>query len=466
MTDGSIRVTGLTDDENRLVNRLAEQLRDRRRRNKLRTDLYDDGKIALEQISTVIPPQYHNLGLALGWATKGVDGLGRRCKLDRMAWVDGDLDSLGMRQLADENFLFSELGQGQTDSLIHGVSFLITTQGVEGEPRALVHAKDAMNATGDWDPRARRMQNLLSITDRDGDRITGFVLYVKNQTITADRTGGKWEVSRSAHPWGVPVDPLIYRPRASKRLGRSRITRAAISHQKAAIRELIRLEGHMDVYSMPQLLLLGAAESVFKNADGSQKQSWQIALGRVLGIPDDDDADNPRADVKHIEASSPAPHLADLNALAKLSAREYDLADSDFALTDIANPTSADSYSEARESLIAEAEEATDFWSVSVRRSVTRALAIRNGLSEIPAAWSSITTDYRDPRFLSRAAVADAGMKQLAAVPWLAETRVGMKLLGLTEQQIDEALKERTANAGRALAAQVIQARGAANGPA
>jgi hypothetical protein len=448
------------------VNRLADQLRERRRRNKLRTDLYDDGKIALEQISTVIPPQYHNLGLALGWATKGVDGLGRRCKLDRMVWVDGDLDSLGMRQLADENFLFSELGQGQTDSLIHGVSFLITTQGVEGEPRALVHAKDAMNATGDWDPRARRMQNLLSITDRDGDRITGFVLYVENQTITADRTGGKWEVSRSAHPWGVPVDPLIYRPRASKRLGRSRITRAAISHQKAAIRELIRLEGHMDVYSMPQLLLLGAAESVFKNADGSQKQSWQIALGRVLGIPDDDDADNPRADVKHIEASSPAPHLADLNALAKLSAREYDLADSDFALTDIANPTSADSYSEARESLIAEAEDATDFWSVSVRRSVTRSLAIRNGLSEIPAAWSSITTDYRDPRFLSRAAVADAGMKQLAAVPWLAETRVGMKLLGLTEQQIDEALKERTANTGRALAAQVIQARGAANGSA
>lgn len=461
MTEQSIRVTGLTDDENRLVNRLAKDLSDRRLRNKLRSDLYDDGKVAMEQISSVIPPQYHNIGLALGWATKGVDGLGRRCKLDRMVWNDGDLESLGIQQLQDSNFLFSELAQAQTDSLIHGVSFLITTRGEAGEPTALVHARDALNATGDWDgARTRRMKNLLSVTDRDGDRITGFVLYLENETITADRTAGKWQVDRSPHSWGVPVDPMIYRPRSSKRLGRSRITRAAISHQKAAIRELIRLEGHMDVYSMPQLLLLGAAESVFRNADGSQKQSWQIALGRVLGIPDDEDATNTRAEVKNIEAASPEPHLADLNALAKLSAREYDLADSDFALTDVANPTSADSYSEARESLIAEAEEATDYWSVSVRRALTRALAIQNGETTVPESWQSITTAYRDPRFLSKAAQADAGVKQLAAVPWLAETRVGLRLLGLTELQIDEALTERRANTGRAIAASVVAARG------
>jgi hypothetical protein len=467
VVEQTFRVPGLTDDENRLVNRLAKQLNERVRRNRMRSDLYDDGKAAMEQISTVIPPQYHNIGLALGWATKGVDGLGRRCKLDRMVWTEGDLASLGIRELEDSNFLYSELGQAQTDSLIHGVSFLITTRGEDGEPTALVHAKDALNATGDWDgARTRRMKNLLSVTARDGDRITGFVLYLENETITVDKEAGKWVVNRSEHPWGVPVDPLIYRPRSSKRLGRSRITKAAVSLQKAAIREMVRLEGHMDVYSMPQLLLLGAAEAAFKNADGSQKASWQIALGRVLGIPDDEEASNPRADVKHIAAQSPEPHLADLNALAKLTAREYDLADSDFALTDVANPTSADSYSEARESLIAEAEDATDYWSVSVRRAVTRALAIQNGEDGVPEAWASITTDYRDPRFLSRAAVADAGLKQLSAVPWLAETRTGLKLLGLTELQIDEALRERTTNSGRQLAQSVLAARAGATGDA
>ena len=460
MSDEILSVPGLSDDEGRLVNRLAQQLRERRKSNQMRSVLYDDGKVAMRQLSTVIPPQYHKLGLALGWAAKGVDGLNRRCKLDRLVWTDGNLDDLGIRELEDSNFLYSELAQAQTDSLIHGVSFLITTRGDDGEPSALVHAKDALNATGDWDgARSRRMKNLLSVTSRDGDRITGFVLYLDNVTVTADREQGKWVVNRSEHTWGVPVDPLIYRPRSSKRLGRSRITRAAISHQKAAVRELIRLEGHMDIYSMPQLLLLGAAESIFRNADGSQKASWQVALGRVLGIPDDEDATNPRAEVRNIEAASPEPHLADLNALAKLAAREYDLADSDFALTDVANPTSADSYSEARESLISEAEDTTDYWSPSVRRTVTRALAIQNGETGVPEAWRSITTDYRDPRFLSRAAVADAGLKQLSAAPWLAETRVGLRLLGLTELQIEEALQERTKNAGRALAASVFAAR-------
>lgn len=209
----------------------------------------------------------------------------------------------------------------------------------------------------------------------------------------------------------------------------------------------------MDIYSLPQLLLLGASESVFKNADGSQKASWQVALGRVLGIPDDEDAANPRADVKQFKAESPEAHLAQLNALAKLTAREFDLSDADFALTDMANPTSADSYSEARENLLAEAEGATDDWSISVRRSVTRALAIQNGLDTIPAGWASIDTKWRNPQFVSRSAAADAGAKQLGAVPWLAETRVGLELLGLDSQTIDRALAEKQKATGRAVLA-------------
>ncbi|CQD07246.1 hypothetical protein BN970_01362 [Mycolicibacterium conceptionense] len=78
-----------------------------------------------------------------------------------------------------------------------------------------------------------------------------------------------------------------------------------------------------------------------------------------------------------------------------------------------------------------------------------RALAIQNGLNEIPAEWKSIDTKWRSPVHLSRAAVADAGMKQLAAVPWLAETEVGLELLGLNEQQIDRAMSEKRRTSGR-----------------
>lgn len=446
----SLKIPGFSEDETVTLNALLVQLADKSKRNLMRSSVYD-GKRAIRQVGTVIPPQYKKLGLILGWNAKGVDGLARRCNLERMVWTGGDLDSLGMQELTDSNFLLSEIASGRTDSLIHGVSYLITTQGNvdDDEPKSLIHAKDGTNATGEWNNRKRRLDNLLSVTSRADNKVTGFVLYLDGETINADLVDGKWEVSRSQHPWHVPADPMVYRPRASRRMGRSRITRSTIGLQDAAVRALVRMEGHMDIYSIPQLVMLGADESIFKNADGSQKASWQVALGRVFGIPDDEDAANPRADIKQFKAESPESHLAQLNALAKLTAREFDLSDADFALTDMANPTAADSYSEARENLIAEAEGAMDDWSISVRRAVTRALAIQNGLDEIPESWASIDAKWRKAQFSSRAAAADAGAKQLGAVPWLAETEVGLELLGLDEQQIGRALAERRKASGR-----------------
>jgi hypothetical protein len=462
-----INVPGLSDDELVTLNYNAEQLAALSKRNLLRSSVYD-GKRAIRQVGSVIPPQYKRLGLILGWNAKGVDGLARRCNLERMVWTGGDINALGIQELTDNNFLLSEIANGRTDSLIHGVSYLITTRGDEskGEPKALIHAKDALNAFGSWNNRKRRLDDLLSVTSRKDGKITGFVLYLDGETINAEKDSSGWSVDRSEHPWHVPADPMVYRPRASRRMGRSRITRSTIGLQDAAVRALIRMEGHMDIYSIPQLVLLGASESIFKNADGSQKASWQVALGRVFGIPDDDEATHPRADIKQFSAQTPEAHLAQMNALAKLTAREFDLSDADFALTDMANPTAADSYSEARENLLAEAEGATDDWSISVRRSVTRALAIQNDLNAIPDEWASIDTKWRNPQYVSRSAAADAGQKQLAAVPWLAETEVGLELLGMDEQTIKRALAERQKAQGRAVVEAALNTRAVPSGDA
>jgi len=449
-----LSIPGLSEGELATLNRCLEGLEGKTPRNLLRSSYYD-GKRAARLVGTVIPPQYHNIGIALGWAAKGVDGLARRCNLEKMIWAAGDLESLGMAQLEESNFLLSEISQARTDSLLHGVSYLITTKGDrdKGEPAALVHAKDALNAFGEWNSRRRALDNLLSITARVDGKVTGFVLYLDNLTINADKSRLGWSVERSEHTWGVPAEPLVYRPRGSRRMGRSRITRPVMAHQDSALRSLVRLEGHMDVYTIPKLILLGADESIFKNADGSTKASWQIALGRTFGIPDDDDAASPRADVKQFDAQSPEPHLAQLNALAKLMARETDLPDSDFALTDMANPTSGDSYAASRENLISEAEGAMDDWSVPIRRTVNRALAIQNDLSAVPEEWGSIEAKWRSPIYLSKAAAADAGAKQIGAIPWLAETEVGLELLGLDEQQIRRAMADRRRAAGRAVMA-------------
>lgn len=460
----SITVTGLTIDENEIANSLLARLEEKTPRNLLRASYYD-GKRAIRQVGTIIPPQFYKLGVVLGWSAKAVDTLARRCNLDRFVWPDGSLDDLGMSDLVEMNHFTSEVSAALVSSLIHGVSFLVNTQGDQtvGEVKSLVHVKDAMNATGEWNERRRRLDSLLSVTDRDENaKVSEFVLYLDGRTITIENDGGWSEVNRTEHPWGVPAEPLVYKPRAGRPLGSSRISRPVMSLHDQALRTVIRMEGHMDVYSFPEMWLLGADESIFQNADGSQKATWQVMLGRIKAIPDDDDATNPRADVKQFAASSPQPHIDALKQQAQLFSGETSIPLSSLGVSDMSNPTSADSYIASREDLIAEAEGATDDWAPTLRRTIVRALAIQNDIPiyDVPSEWSTIAPKWRSPIYLSRAAAADAGGKQLAAVPWLAETEVGLELLGLDDQQIVRAMADRRRNAGR----NVLAAIGNANG--
>lgn len=451
----SLTVPGLSGDEQITLNRLVKKLADKTPRNLLRQRLYDNQEVA-RRVGDTIPGQYFNMGIVLGWTGKAVDALGRRCTLERFVWADGDLDDLGARKVWDDNDLRSEINSAKVSSLIHGPSFLVNTTGVEDEPKSLIHVRDAMNATGDWNPRRRRMDNLLSVLDRDEQgNITEFALYLDGLTVTAAKVDGKWQVDHQEHAWGVPVEVMVYQPRVGRAMGRSRITRPLIGLQKQAVRALIRLEGHMDIYSYPDFWLLGALAKDVRGEGDANVAAMAAALGRIRGIPDlpandpnarDNNLD--RADIKQFPASAPTPNLAQINALAKLFARESSLPDSALAITDFANPTSADSYDASQYELIAEADGAVEDWSPAVKRVHLRALAILNGETQIPDEWQTIEPKWRDRRYVSKSAEADAGMKILTADPSLKGTEVGYELLGLDEQQIRRVLADRRRLAG------------------
>jgi hypothetical protein len=450
----------LSVDEQGVLNLLLAQLKAKQRRNLLRASYYD-GKRAIRQVGTIIPPQYYRLGIVLGWSAKAVDILARRCNLDNFVWPDGDLDSIGFSETWERNHLGTEVSSALVSSLIHGTSFLVNTRGDEsiGEPRGLIHVKDALNATGTWNARIRRLDDLLSVTGWDEQGLpTNFALYLPNLTITADKDSSGWSLDRQEHPWGVPAEPLVYKPRAGRPFGSSRISRPVMSLHDQALRTVIRMEGHADVYSFPEMWLLGADESIFKNADGTAKAAWQVMLGRIKAVPDDDDAANPRADVKQFSASSPQPHIDQLKQQAQLFSGETSIPLTSLGVSDMSNPTSADSYIASREDLIAEAEGATDDWGPPLRRSVARALAMANDLDAVPKEWATIAPKWRSPLYLSRAAQADAGMKQLTAIPWLADTEVGLELLGLDDQQIRRAMADKRRASGSAALRALTQA--------
>ncbi|HUI36675.1 MAG TPA: phage portal protein, partial [Gaiellaceae bacterium] len=318
MTQQSLTVSDLNRDEQDTLNRLVKQLDARTPGNLLRQRLYDNKEIA-RRVGDTIPARYFNMGIVLGWTGKAVDALARRCVLDGFVWPDGDLDDLGAQLLWDENEFGSEINSAMVSSLIHGPAFLVNTLGAsDDEPDSLIHVRDALNATGEWDARTRRMKNLLSVTDRDDQsNITGFALYLDNLTITAVKRGGGWSVEKQDHVWGVPAEPLVYKPRVGRPFGSSRITRPIMGLQTQAVRALIRLEGHMDVFSFPDFWLLGAMAKDVQGEDGANVAAMAAALGRIRGIPDlpaDDpnarDNNLDRAEIKQFPASSPAPNLA------------------------------------------------------------------------------------------------------------------------------------------------------------
>lgn len=460
----SVRLPGVTPDENALINGLLTEIENRRRANLLRTSYYEN-KRTIRHVGTLIPPQYFNLGLVLGWTGKAVDALARRCNLEGFVWPDGDLNSIGGADVVDDNHLVSEVDSAIVAAMQHGPAFLVNTVGEEDEPDALIHVKDATEATGEWNRRRRHLDNLLSVIAKDKDgRILTLALYLDNETITAhrDKATLKWQVERSEHVYGVPAEVLPYKPAPKRPFGQSRITQPMMGLQDAAVRELVRREGHMDVFSYPEFWLLGADESALKNADGTQKSIWEARLGRIKGLPDDADADpqNARADVKQFPAASPEAHWADINGLAKLFAREAQLPDTAVAISGLSNPTSAESYDASQYELIAEAEGAVDDFTPALRKSFVRALAMRNktAIDEIPESWKSIDAQWRDPRYQSRAAMADAGAKQLAAVPWLAESEVGLELVGMGHQQIRRAMADKRRARGALAAVQAFQA--------
>lgn len=462
----SITVAGLSADENQVANLLLVKLQGKAKRNLVRKTVYE-GKRKVQQVSSILPPQYKGLALSVGWCAKAVDLLSLRCKLETFTWAGGDLDSLGFRNVWDGNMLDAEVGQGMDASLIHSTAFVTTTAGADAsEPEVVWQFHDALKATGEWNARARRLDSLIVLTAwDDDDQLAGFVLYVPGETIDCRRVNGGWRVvDRQEHSWHVPADPLPYMARTGRPFGQSRITRPMLGLQNAAVRELMRLEGHMDTYSYPEFWMLGADPSIFTNADGLVQTAWEAMLGRIKGIPDDPNAPDPqtaRAEVKQFPASSPEPHLAALNSYAKLFAREASLPDTSLAITDFANPTSGESYDASQYDLIAHAEGATDGWKPYLQRSMLRSLGMLNavdGWENLPPEWLSLNAKFRDARYTSKAAQADAGMKQIAAIPGLAGLPIALELIGLDSDQRERAEAEmERAQAGSRLA-QLIEA--------
>src|SRR5690606_1869076 len=207
------------------------------------------------------------------------------------------------------------------------------------------------------------------------------------------------------------------KPRLNRPFGSSRISRAVMSLTDSAVRTVLRSEGTADFYGVPWFVIFGPDESAFEQG------SWQMLMNRINAIPDNEDAATPRADVEQFTQGDQRPHVEQLQTWAGLFAGETNIPVSSLGVgLSQANPTSADSYVASREDLIAEAEAAARVWKQRHVRTAQRAWMVANGETVVPDVLRGLQARYRNPRYTSASAAADAATKQVAAFPWLSES--------------------------------------------
>jgi Phage portal protein, SPP1 Gp6-like len=460
VTPNLVRVPGLSEFEQDSLNELVAQWRVKRPWNNLRSAFYDMHNSERSLMSQAVPGVVRRRRFVLGWSTIAVDKLNRRCNLDGFYDAGGvDLSGLGLDELVRDNRLTGEVSQAGVSSLIHAVSWLVTTQGdvQAGEPEVLINTRSAATATGMWDVRRRALRSFLSITGLDdmGEPVE-MTMYLPDLNLIMWRDRGGWRLDRRPHTYGVPVDPLRYKPRTDRQFGSSRISRSVMSIHVQALAAMIRADVNGEAYSLPRYILLGATESAFQNADGSPKSTWEAAWDAVWAIGDDDDAENPRADVKQFMGQSPEPQNAHLRMLAQAFAGETSIPIGELGINVDSNPTSAEALQASQSDMIAEAEQTTDNWTPDLSASVTRALRMLNQ-GDVPDDLD-VRPLWRNPMHVSRAAAADAGTKVIDKMPWLGETEVGLELMGLSSDQIRRALAERRRMGGSAALRAITEA--------
>ncbi len=427
-----MRIKGLTSSEQALVERLLKLLKTKHDRNKLRSS-YMDGKHMLDNLPPTAPPYLSQLKTVLGWPAKAVEHLARRIRLENFTTPNSDLSAFGLDQILQDNDYYATVAQAQISSLVHSTVFQTVTTGGEGEPEVLIHQVSALEGTGEWDYRLRRLKNFISVQSwgvptagqLDLTRSGAFTLFTDYQVVTV--IDGQVVERATDQIVRLPVTHLPYKPRIDRPVGSSRISRAVMALTDTAVRTLLRSEGTADLYGVPWFVIFGPDESAFS------KSSWQMVTNRINAIPDvvDVDGTRQRADVKQFSQGAQTPHVDQLQVIAGLFAGETNIPVSSLGvgLTQ-ANPTSAESYIASREDLIAEAEDAQTFWSTPHVNTMQWAWMIANQTSELPQELQKLAPIWRDARHTSRASAADATVKLVSALPWLAESETMLETLG------------------------------------
>lgn len=430
------QVHGLSFDTQNLLDELIRVWRDKLPRNALRS-MYLDGKNRVKDLGISIPPALRDLEVVIGWPEKAVYGLAQRCMWDGVISTANTEDPFELRSVLRDNRFEIELPNAIVSAMTHSTAFVSTTVGdvASGEPEVVTMMHSAQWTSGIWDRRRRSLKALMFVGDVDDlGRPVALTVLTPFEAVSCVKGAQAWYVDdvRGNPLRRVPAEPLPFRPTLERPFGRSRINRKVMSITDRATRAALRLDVHGEYFSAAQLLLFGADEDAFLDESGNPVPFWDWYVGRFKTLSRDENGDLP--EIHEISQKDPTPHITTLRELASEFAGETDIPIGSLGIVQD-NPESAEAMYAAKEDLVIEAASANKVFGASLDRVYQNIVMLRDGV-ELNDDLRGLTTKWRNPALPSVVSASDAMVKQISAIPWLAETDVALEQMGYSNEDI------------------------------
>lgn len=292
----TLPLLGLTPDEKTTIETLEARGQRDRADMQLRMAYYL-GEYVVQNLRIAIPKELEFLQPLLGWPSMAVNPYVERLSLDsfrRTDATDGDQD---LMDIMDANGFAAEQSLAFTDALAMRRAYWMVGSGAAKDDAPVITVESPLNMTVLWDLRGTTPRAAIQeYWDRDGVTKRGTLLVPGKTVHLATNDNGQWVVvDRDEHSFDfVPIVRMANRALSNNRDGRSEITPELMFITDAACRTLLGLEVARELYSVPQKIILGAAEGAFVKADGSPASAWDTYINKTLGLERDAEGELPQ----------------------------------------------------------------------------------------------------------------------------------------------------------------------------
>lgn len=385
------------------IDRLRQKLQAKAVRVNLRY-LYYEMKNRINAFNVTIPARWSFLSESLGWSARAVDSIA-----DRLVFKEFANDSFGLNDILRMNSKDILVDSALLSAMISSCGFVYISAGPDKYPRLQVI--DGANATGIIDPITRLLTEGYAVLERDPDNglPTLEAYFTATETVFYSKNQKPYSIP---NPAGYPLlVPIIHRPDAKRPFGHSRISRACMDIQQAALRTLQRSEVSAEFYSFPQKYITGLS------ADAEAMDSYRASISSFLQFTNDENGEHPI--VGQFSQQSMTPFADQLRVLAGLFAGETGLTLDDLGFPSV-NPSSAESIKASHETLRLATRKAQRDFSVGLLNMGFVAACLRDeqnyrleALYDTRAKWEPIF----EPDAAAIGLMGDAAIKVNQAVP-------------------------------------------------